>query len=304
MKTIKVMILTSLAGLLFSCATAPVPMELSNARQAYQQASTGPAAELAPVQLHKAKLALDQAENAFAEAPESYRTRDFAYVAERRALQAEVFASIAFQKSGAIGANKEYETTQGEIIARAKEGAARAEKRKIEAAAAKAADKLTAEQQARIDAEKRAALAQENLAKVVALKEEARGLVITLSGSVVFASNQAKLLPAAKSRLDQVADALMSTDERRSLIVEGHTDAMGLSAYNLQLSQRRADAVRSYLISRGYPAGLIETQGIGEARPIADNSSAEGRSNNRRVEIIVQREAEPQQMQSNLGGQE
>jgi outer membrane protein OmpA-like peptidoglycan-associated protein len=82
----------------------------------------------------------------------------------------------------------------------------------------------------------------------------------------------------------------MATKERR-LTVEGHTDSQGSSNSNQSLSQRRADAVRSYLISRGYPGDLIQAQGIGEDRPVADNNSAEGRANNRRVEIIVDRAA-------------
>jgi len=57
------------------------------------------------------------------------------------------------------------------------------------------------------------------------------------------------------------------------------------------LSQKRAEVVRSYLISRGYSSELIQAQGIGEDRPVADNTSAEGRANNRRVEIVVDRSA-------------
>ena len=150
------------------------------------------------------------------------------------------------------------------------------------------AEQLAAEQQVRIDAEKRAADAQAELARLAAVKEEARGLVITLSGSVLFASSKSELLPAAQSRLNQVAEALMATKERK-LTVEGHTDSQGSSSYNQVLSQRRADAVRSYIISRGYPAELIQAQGIGKDRPVADNGNPEGRANNRRVEIIVDR---------------
>jgi outer membrane protein OmpA-like peptidoglycan-associated protein len=120
------------------------------------------------------------------------------------------------------------------------------------------------------------------------VKEEARGLVITLSGSVLFASNKSALLPAAQNRLNQVAEALMATKERK-LTVEGHTDSQGSSSYNQVLSQQRADAVRSYLISRGYSGDLIQAHGIGKDRPVADNANAEGRANNRRVEIIIDR---------------
>jgi outer membrane protein OmpA-like peptidoglycan-associated protein len=135
--------------------------------------------------------------------------------------------------------------------------------------------------------EQRAKDAADALAKLAAVKEEARGLVITLSGSVLFATNQSMLLSTAQTRLNQVATALLATKER-SLIVEGHTDSKGSSAYNLGLSQRRADAVRSYLISRGYPSDQIRARGIGKERPITENSSVEGRANNRRVEIIVE----------------
>ena len=137
------------------------------------------------------------------------------------------------------------------------------------------------EQKARLDAEA-------NLAKLAAVKEEERGLVITLSGSVLFASNKSELLPSAENKLNEVSDALMATKERK-LTVEGHTDSQGTSSYNQQLSEKRAEAVRSYIISRGYPSDLIQAQGAGKTRPIADNASAEGRANNRRVEIIVER---------------
>jgi outer membrane protein OmpA-like peptidoglycan-associated protein len=70
-------------------------------------------------------------------------------------------------------------------------------------------------------------------------------------------------------------------------VVEGHTDSQGSESYNLTLSQNRADAVRAYLVSRGYNANRIEAHGIGKARPVSENGTAEGRANNRRVEIIV-----------------
>ena len=291
MKTIKYLVLVAFTGFFVSCAATAIPTELSNARQAYQHASEGPAAQLVPAELHKAKQALDRAEISFEKEPKSFRTKDLAYVAERKAMKADALASIAAQKVNTARANKSYQTTQGEIIERAQADLARARTEKADAATAEAAADLAAAQQARMDAEKRADDAQAKLAEVAKLKEEARGLVITLSGSVVFASNQASILPAAQARLNQVSEALLSTDSLRNLVVEGHTDSIGSEAYNMQLSQRRADSVRSYLISRGYPADKIEASGIGEIRPIASNSNPEGRSNNRRVEIIVQREA-------------
>lgn len=147
---------------------------------------------------------------------------------------------------------------------------------------------LAAETASRIDAENRAAKSQAALLKLAAVKEEARGLVITLSGSVLFASNKSTLLPAARNRLSQVTEALMQTKER-SITIEGYTDSQGSVKDNLELSQKRADAVRTYIVAQGYSGALIKSQGMGKERPVADNESAEGRANNRRVEIIIDR---------------
>jgi outer membrane protein OmpA-like peptidoglycan-associated protein len=157
-----------------------------------------------------------------------------------------------------------------------------------ERSGAATATQLAAEQKGRVDAEKRAADAQAALLKLAAIKEDTRGMVITLSGSVLFRSDEAILMPGAESKLNQVVDALSSTTDR-NVMVEGFTDSQGSDRYNLDLSQRRADAVRDYLVHAGYPASRIQSRGIGKERPIADNMSAEGRANNRRVEVILER---------------
>ena len=113
-------------------------------------------------------------------------------------------------------------------------------------------------------------------------------MVITLSGSVLFASNHAELLPSAQLKLNDVALALTRQDAESKIVVEGHTDSQGQPAYNMDLSQRRAQSVRDYLVSRGIAADRVTAQGFGLTRPIADNTSPEGRANNRRVEIVVQ----------------
>ena len=269
MKLIKYFIALAFAGLLISCSATMPPQELVNARLSFQNISTGQAAELVPAEVHKAQTALDLAEKSFLEDPDSYKTIDLAYVADRKSKLAEALAITFAENLATEKAKKDYEVTQAEIVKNTTE-------------------QLSIEQQARIDAELVAANALAELAKLAAVKEEERGLVITLSGSVLFASDESTLLPAAQDRLNKVADALLMTKERQ-LIIEGFTDSQGSSEYNISLSQRRADTVRSYLISRGYPSDLIHTQGIGEERPVADNNSAEGRANNRRVEIVVER---------------
>ncbi len=267
MKSITFLVVVACAGLLVGCGTTLPPTELVEARHAYQQASAGQAAKLVPAEVHKAKEALDLAEKSFLDDPKSFQTKDLAYVANRKAKLAEALAVTVAENAVAAKAAKELEKTQADIAAKAK------------------AD-LAVEQKARVEADARLATAQADLAKLAAVKEEARGLVITLSGSVLFTSGKAELSNAAQTRLNQVAEALMMTKERK-LTVEGHTDSQGSSSFNQELSQRRADVVRSYIISRGYPGDLIEARGIGEDRPVAANTSAEGRANNRRVEIIV-----------------
>jgi outer membrane protein OmpA-like peptidoglycan-associated protein len=280
------------------CAHAPPP-ELVSARQAYQHASAGPAGQVVPADLHKARESLAQAEQEFANDPNGQRARDLAYVAERKAQLAEALAAADLDHQAKARADRDYQSQQAKIVqqTRTELTKAREQVADTERARAQDAQQLSQEQQARLSAERKATEAEqkateaeqqarEALVRLAAVREEQRGLVITLSGSVLFPSDQATLLPEAQTRLNQVAEALLAT-KGRTLVIEGHTDARGSADHNLDLSQRRAEAVRIYLISRGYPADKIIAQGLGKARPVADNASAEGRANNRRVEIVV-----------------
>jgi outer membrane protein OmpA-like peptidoglycan-associated protein len=283
MKTHNILLIIACAGLFVACAAA-VPRELVDARAAYQRASAGPAAQVAQAQLHVANQALAKAEQSFQDNSDSYQTRDLAYVAQRRSELAEAEASIAIEQKNQTQAKNEYQSTQGKIVTETKQELAAAKQ-----SGEMTAEKLSAEKEARAAADKRAAEAQAALEKLAAVKEEPRGMVITLSGSVLFASNQATLLPEARARLDQVSDVLMTTRER-NLSVEGYTDSQGSDSHNLDLSQRRADAVRNYIVQRGYQADRVKSRGFGEGNPVADNANAEGRANNRRVEIIIERD--------------
>jgi len=110
-----------------SCATVP-PSELVNARQAYQQASAGQAAELVPAELHKAQEALGVAEKAFQDDPNSFHTRDLAYVADRKAKMAEALAAAAVGNATTAKANMDYQTAQTEIVKNTKEDLAASER--------------------------------------------------------------------------------------------------------------------------------------------------------------------------------
>jgi outer membrane protein OmpA-like peptidoglycan-associated protein len=290
MKTNKILVLAACAGLLGSCA-ATAPNELLNAREAYRRASTGETASVAPAELHVAKLALETAERSFLNSPESYQTRDLSYVAERKSQLAEATASISMEQTKQAQANETFQTAQGKMLSDTKQDLS---KTRNALTMSKNNGEMTAEQladetAARIAAEKQTADALAALAALAAVKEEPRGTVITLSGSVLFASGKTALLPAAMSRLDQVAAVLLE-NSKRNILVEGHTDSQGSDSYNMNLSQGRADAVRNYLVQRGYQSGLINANGLGEGRPVADNDNPEGRANNRRVEIVIERE--------------
>lgn len=102
---------------------------------------------------------------------------------------------------------------------------------------------------------------------------------------VNFDNDQASLRPEAIAVLDRAAETLKTWGDVK-VEVAGHTDAMASSAYNLGLSQRRAEAVRDYLIGKGVAAERLSAKGYGEAMPVADNASADGRARNRRVELI------------------
>ncbi|MCC6748780.1 MAG: DUF4398 and OmpA-like domain-containing protein [Deltaproteobacteria bacterium] len=284
----RVVSIAAFATLGVGCATV-APTELVRAREAYQRSTLGLAAARAPAELHKAKASLDKAEESFAEEPTSRRTRDLSYVAERKAQLADAIAEARRADKSRLEAEQEYLTRQQQRAQQTSKALAdtRGELADTERSRQAGSRALGAERAARLGAEAKAKEAAEALAKLAAVKEEERGLVITLSGSVLFASNQATLLPSAQTRLNQVADVLLTTKER-TLVVEGHTDSQGTSGYNLGLSQRRADAVRTYLISRGYAADLIRARGFGKERPVTENSSVEGRANNRRVEIVVE----------------
>lgn len=112
-----------------------------------------------------------------------------------------------------------------------------------------------------------------------------RGLVITL-GDVLFGSGEAGLNEGVTPGLDRIA-AFMEVYPERTATVEGHTDSVGRGDANLDLSQRRADAVKAYLVARGISATRIVASGMGEHMPIAPNDSASGRLRNRRVDIII-----------------
>ena len=283
MATIKrtpILAFTLLAG---ACASAP-PASLVDARAAYQRASTGPAERLAPAQLHAAQTSLSLAEQTYEDEGASLNARDRAYVAQRKAELAEVQSRIAqatmrateSAQRGALAEQKQRTDTTNALT-------------QTRAALATQMGALAAETERRKQAEQSEAQA---LARVGNVTQEARGTVLTLSGSVIFPSGGSELLPSARSRLSEVATALSQGDTDSAIVIEGHTDSVGKAAMNQELSVRRATAVRDQLVAGGVAATRLSVTGFGDTRPVANNDSPTGRANNRRVEIVVQPKAE------------
>jgi len=102
---------------------------------------------------------------------------------------------------------------------------------------------------------------------------------------VFFDNDSATIKPESYPDLDRAVQ-LLQTNDRLNATIEGHTDSNGSDAYNLRLSQRRADAVRQYLVDKGVNASRLAAVGRGESQPIADNATTEGRAQNRRVLLI------------------
>lgn len=123
------------------------------------------------------------------------------------------------------------------------------------------------------------------LNQVLQTKDTARGLIVNMS-DVLFDFNKATLRPGARERLARVAGIILAYPDLK-LQIEGHTDSIGSDQYNQQLSEKRADAVRDYLVSQGVNSNAVVARGLGKADPVASNQTAQGRQMNRRVELVV-----------------
>ena len=109
----------------------------------------------------------------------------------------------------------------------------------------------------------------------------------TFASDALFDFDKSELKPEGKKALDELIGKIKSVDLQLAIAV-GHTDSVGSEAYNLALSTRRAESVKSYMVSQGLPANKITTVGKGESQPVASNDTAQGRAKNRRVDIEVQ----------------
>jgi outer membrane protein OmpA-like peptidoglycan-associated protein len=255
------------ASALIACAPTPVVPEgavQTRAELARLQAD----AKLAPLAqqaLTEAEAAVQLAEQTSAE-PEVAAHR--VYLAQRKVELARALAEARYaeQERAALTAQLDK---------------ARLEAREREAAAARMEADTARMQTAAIQAELEAMKA----------RPTDRGLVLTL-GDVLFETGKADLKAGAVAELDELAKFLAKYPDR-TVAIEGHTDSVGSDDFNVGLSQRRAESVRSYLMRQGVDRSRVTTQGMGESVPVASNDTAGGRQQNRRVEIIVSNPTTP-----------
>jgi outer membrane protein OmpA-like peptidoglycan-associated protein len=263
------MLLPASITMLTACSsTTPPPRELLDARYAYQRASEGPASTRATPELSAARKALDAAEKSYANDDSDPATKDLAYVADRK-------ARTAGAKGEAVLAQQEQVQTQTELALW---------KSRMESSREKAREaRIESERQARIAADTRTRSALEGLPGVDVSNQD-RNLVITLGGNI-FATGKDTLSQTGRMRVSDIAGVL--ADQKREVVLRGHTDASGNDDKNLDLSRRRAEAVERFMVGRGVPASLVKVEGLGSSQPIADNGTANGRAKNRRIEFIV-----------------
>jgi len=120
---------------------------------------------------------------------------------------------------------------------------------------------------------------------VLQTRDTARGLIVNMS-DVLFDTAKYSLRPLAREKLAKVA-GIVSGHPGLRLDVEGHTDSVGSDSYNQRLSEQRGEAVRDYLTQQGIAASAVTAKGLGKTQPVASNDTAQGRQQNRRVEIVI-----------------
>lgn len=113
-----------------------------------------------------------------------------------------------------------------------------------------------------------------------------KGIKLTFASGILFDVNSSSLSELAQEQLQKLAGVLQAASSSQ-ILVEGHTDVTGTTAYNKSLSEKRAASVKTYLVSQGVASERIRTVGYGEARPVATNSTRKGQEKNRRVELFI-----------------
>jgi outer membrane protein OmpA-like peptidoglycan-associated protein len=273
------------------------PLELYEARNALRTARWAGAQQYGGDTYRKAEQLLSQAEGYHQQGAKKrsiiMAAREAAQTAEDARLvavrkQQDLQQAALVDREAAAKAQAEAEAErraqaqlEADAAKRASEEAER-EKREAEAAANLAQRERNEAEQEKV--ELRAAIIDQ-LNRILDTRETVRGLVVNMP-DLLFNSGQHTLKPQAREKLAKVAGIILAHPGLQ-LEVEGHADSVGGEEFNQRLSERRAAAVRDFLVQQGVPSSAIGSLGFGESQPIASNETATGRQLNRRVELVV-----------------
>ena len=282
--------------LLAACAAAPVkPDGAMEARAKLTQLQADPnLASRAAAAIKDADVAVRAAEQP---EPNKELAAHRVYIADRKVDTAKALAETRFAEDQRVALTADRDKSRLEARTREADAAkgqaatARAEGAEQKAAADQArasADQARTDantaQLAAANSEQQAVLLQQQIDALHA-KPTDRGLVLTL-GDVLFTTGKADLKPGATGSLNKLA-AFLDKYPDRSVAIQGYTDSVGSEDYNQGLSERRAESVKSYLTGQGIGSSRLVASGKGRSDPVADNDSAAGRQQNRRVEVVI-----------------
>ena len=255
--------------------------------EAEKRAAEAEARALAERRASEDRLAAQEA--AAREREQARQDLETRLAAERAAAEREATARSQADRDRAAA---ELDKTRAELEASRKaaedaQRSAEAERQKLEQE--RKAQESHAAELARLQAEQQKTQEElrRTLSQLATVREEARGLIVTLPGNIYFDVNKSDVKPSMRARLSDIAKALATVPNQR-VLVEGHTDSDGTAQYNLELSRLRAASVRSLLVAGGVAPERIESQGYGETKPVATNATAAGKAQNRRVEIVIE----------------
>jgi outer membrane protein OmpA-like peptidoglycan-associated protein len=284
------------AALISACATAPKQPAGSQEVRAKLKSLQGDAtlANRAPLAIKDAEAAVTKAE---AVEPDLGLAAHRVYIANRKVDTARALAETKSAEEERVSLAAQGEKARLDSRTReadmAKDAAFAAKSDALTARAESAEQKLAAGQ-ARTDADMALLAASTAQSEAAELQRQLellkaqptdRGLVLTL-GDTLFATGRAELKPGAGANLDRVT-TFLTEYPKRTAAIQGFTDSMGTEEYNMDLSQRRADAVKGYLVGRGVGSERLTSSGRGENMPVGDNASVAGRQQNRRVEVVI-----------------
>src|ERR1700733_9043647 len=210
----------------------------------------------------------------------------------KQAAERQLNADNAKRDAEAAAQQSQLQAQQSQLEAeraRAAQAEADADRARAEAAAAEAQARAAAANKSATDANAVREKLRAQLNSVLATSESARGLIVNMS-DVLFDTGKYTLKPNTQISLAKVSGILQAYPGLK-VQVEGYTDSVGSDDYNQKLSENRADAVRNFLLTQGVQETNISATGYGKAKPVADNTTAQGRAQNRRVQLVVSGDA-------------